>query len=204
MFTFPLLKKGQTMNIKLVTGAFVIGSLLAPTAAYSVDTDADRAHPVTFVKDSAITTKVKAKLAAERMKSLMYIKVDTDSKGVVVLSGKVRSQKEADKAVSIAQGTDGVTSVTNHLRIVKSKDDGDAHPTAFVKDSVITTKVKAKLAAEKVKSLMQVKVDTDSQGVVVLRGKVKTQEEADKAASIARDIDGVTSVTNKIVVSKHK
>ena len=195
------------MNIKLVTGAFIIGSLLAPMAAYSVDTDADRAHPMTFVKDSAITTKVKAKLAAEKIKSLVHIKVDTDSAGMVVLSGKVRSQKEADKAVSIAQGTDGVTSVTNHLRIVKSKDDRDAdrtHPTAFVKDSVITTKVKAKLAAEKVKSLMQVKVDTDSQGVVVLRGKVKTQEEADKAASIARDTDGVTSVTNKIVVSKHK
>ncbi len=57
---------------------------------------------MTFVKDSAITTKVKAKLAAEKINSLVHIKVDTDSNGVVVLSGIVRIQKEADKAVSIA------------------------------------------------------------------------------------------------------
>jgi osmotically-inducible protein OsmY len=40
---------------------------------------------------------------------------------MVVLSGKVRTQEEADKAVSIAQGTEGVTSVTSHLRVVKHK-----------------------------------------------------------------------------------
>lgn len=110
------------MNIKLATGIFIIGSLLAPMAAHATDDrDADRMHPKTFVKNSAITTKVKAKLAAEKMKSLMSIKVDTDSNGVVVLKGKVGSQEEADKAVSIVQGVDGVTSVTNKLRVAKHK-----------------------------------------------------------------------------------
>ncbi len=74
---------------------------------------------MTFIKDSAITTKVKAKLAAEKIRSLVHIKVDTDSNGVVVLSGIVRTQKEADKEVSIARGTEGVTSVTSKLRIKK-------------------------------------------------------------------------------------
>ena len=195
------------MNIKLATGVFIIGSLLAPMAAHAEDTDADRTHPMTFVKDSVITTKVKAKLAAEKMKSLAHVKVDTNSTGMVVLSGKVGSQDEADKAVSIAQGTEGVTSVTSHLRVVKHKDDTDAdrkHPMAFVKDSVITTKVKAKLAAEKVKSLVHIKVDTDSAGMVVLSGKVRTQEEADKAVSIAQGTEGVTSVTSHLRVVKHK
>jgi hyperosmotically inducible protein len=180
---------------------------MAPMAAHSADTDADRTHPTTFVKDSAITTKVKAKLAAEKIKSLVHIKVDTDSAGMVVLSGKVGTQEEADKAVSIAQGTEGVTSVTSHLQVVKHKDDKDAdrtHPMTFVKDSVITTKVKAKLAAEKMKSLVHIRVDTDSKGVVVLSGKVRTQKEADKAVSIAQGTEGVTSVTSNIVVKKHK
>ncbi|MGO9446902.1 MAG: BON domain-containing protein [Thiobacillaceae bacterium] len=105
------------MNIKLATGAFIIGSLLAPMAAHAEDTDSDRTHPVTFVKDSVITTKVKAMLADEKMNSLMHIKVDTDRHGAVVLSGKVRTQEQADKAVSIARAIEGVTSVTSNIRI---------------------------------------------------------------------------------------
>ena len=76
-------------------------------------------HPLTFVKDSVITTKVKANLADEKMSSLAHISVDTDSNGAVVLKGKVRSQEEADKAASIARGTEGVTSVKSNLQIKK-------------------------------------------------------------------------------------
>ncbi len=107
------------MNIKLVTTCFVIGSLLGPIAAHAADPDSDRSHPLTYVKDSVITTKVKAKLADEKMSSLAHISVDTDNKGIVVLSGNVRTQADADKAVSIARGTEGVTDVRSHLRIKK-------------------------------------------------------------------------------------
>ena len=47
------------------------------------------------------------------------VKVDTDAKGAVVLSGKVKTQDEADKAVSIATATEGVTSVKSNLQIKK-------------------------------------------------------------------------------------
>ena len=108
------------MKIKLATSCFIIGSLLTPVAAFaSDDRDSDRTHPMTFVKDSAITTKIKAKLADEKMSSLVKIQVDTDSKGAVVLSGNAGSQDAIDKAVSIARGTEGVTSVKNKLQIKK-------------------------------------------------------------------------------------
>lgn len=107
------------MKTKVATTCFVIGALLTPYFAHAEDSDSDRKHPVTFVKDSAITTKVKAKLAAEKIASLARISVDTDRSGMVVLSGKVRSQEEADKAVSITKGTEGVTSVTSKLQIKK-------------------------------------------------------------------------------------
>ena len=105
------------MKIQLATACLIVGSLLAPVAARATDADSDRTHPMIFAKDSVITTKIKARLAAEKVKSLMYIKVDTDSMGLVVLSGKVRSQDQANKAVSIARGTEGVTSVQSNLRI---------------------------------------------------------------------------------------
>lgn len=107
------------MKTKVATIGLVIGALLTPYFAHAVDSDSDRRHPATFVKDSAITTKVKAKLATEKIASLARISVDTDRNGAVVLSGKVRSQEEADKAVSIAKETEGVTSVTSKLQIKK-------------------------------------------------------------------------------------
>jgi len=107
------------MNTKLAAICFVMASLFVPVVAYSTDGDTDRSHPMSFVKDSVITTKVKAKLAEEKMASLMHVKVDTDANGAVVLSGKVKTQDEADKAVSIAIATEGVTSVKSKLRVKK-------------------------------------------------------------------------------------
>ena len=108
------------MTLKLATACFVIGTLLAPAVVYAAGSDSDRAHPMTFVKDSIITTKIKAKLADEKISTLKHIKVDTDAKGAVVLRGRVNNQEEADKAVSIARETEGVTSVTSHIRIKKA------------------------------------------------------------------------------------
>jgi hyperosmotically inducible protein len=109
------------MKITVTTACLVLAAFLVPAAAFAGDGDTDRSHPMTFVKDSVITTKVKAKLADERMGSLAHISVDTDAKGAVVLGGVARTQKEADNAISIARATEGVTSVTS--TIVVKKDD---------------------------------------------------------------------------------
>ena len=69
-----------------------------------------------------------------------------------------------------------------------------------VGDAAITTKVKAKLAKDSQVSAMNIKVDTDN-GVVKLSGDAKSQEEADKAAEIAKNTEGVASVTNDIRVN---
>jgi len=109
------------MKIKLAATCFVIGTLLAPAVGYTADSDMDRSHPKTYVKDSAITTKIKAKLAEEKISSLVHIKVDTDNNGVVWLSGTAKTQEDADKAVSIARDTEGVKSVENHIKIKMSR-----------------------------------------------------------------------------------
>src|SRR3981189_1428441 len=70
----------------------------------------------------------------------------------------------------------------------------------YVKDSVITTKVKSKLAAKHVSTLAKIKVDTDANGVVWLRGNAPTQDGVDMATLIAKDTDGVKSVHNDIVI----
>ena len=74
---------------------------------------------------------------------------------------------------------------------------GDHH---FVKDSVITTKVKTKLASKHMSTLTHVKVDTDANGEVYLSGTAPTKDARDLAGMIAKDTDGVTSVDNEIQV----
>ena len=109
------------MKYKLATTCFVIGTVLAPVAAYAADSDTDRSKPKTFVKNSVITTKIKSKLAAEHLGSVKHIKIDTDKNGVVWMTGTANSQEEADKAVAIARDTEGVKSVNSHIKVRKDR-----------------------------------------------------------------------------------
>ena len=103
------------MKIRIAIIGLVVGTLLTPFIANAADSDADRKHPGAFVKDSVITTKVKAKLAAAKLGTLAGVHVDTDKNGMVVLSGHVKTQDVSDKAGEIARGTEGVTSVQNNI-----------------------------------------------------------------------------------------
>ena len=75
-------------------------------------------------------------------------------------------------------------------------------PEHFVKDSVITTKIKTRLAEEHPGSLKHISVDTDRNGVVWMSGTANSQDEVDKAVAIARDTEGVKSVNSHIKVRK--
>lgn len=69
-----------------------------------------------------------------------------------------------------------------------------------ITDSWITTKVKADLLATDGVTGTDINVDT-KEGVVTLKGNVKSKAEADKAVSVARGIKGVTKVESKLTVS---
>jgi len=108
------------MNTKLAMAGVIVVALLVPTIGSAADDkDQDRSRPVTYVKDSAITVKIKTKLAAEKLSSLATIHVDTDAKGTVWLTGTARSQEQIDKAGSIARATENVVEVKNQLKVKK-------------------------------------------------------------------------------------
>lgn len=107
------------MNIKLVASCLTSLALMLPMTVYSADASTSSAG--TMVKDSVITTKIKAELAAEKIASLVHISVDTDNKGAVTLGGTATSKNAVDKAVSIAKSVKGVTSVDNQIKIVADK-----------------------------------------------------------------------------------
>jgi len=70
-------------------------------------------------------------------------------------------------------------------------------------DTMITTKVKTKLTTDRVKNLVSVNVETKD-GVVDLKGTVPNEQAKAEAERLAKDTDGVVSVTNNIKVSPPK
>ena len=79
--------------------------------------------------------------------------------------------------------------------------DGDSVSTK-VDDSVITTKVKAAFAKDKLVSATNVKVETDGNGLVQLSGTAKSKDEAKHAVKLAKAVKGVTAVKDDIVVAE--
>jgi osmotically-inducible protein OsmY len=69
-----------------------------------------------YIDDSVITAKVKAAIFNDTSLKSMEINVET-FKGVVQLSGFVNSQADIDRAVEVARGVKGVTSVKNAMQV---------------------------------------------------------------------------------------
>ncbi|MDD5209127.1 MAG: BON domain-containing protein [Elusimicrobiales bacterium] len=69
----------------------------------------------------------------------------------------------------------------------------------FIDDSVITTRVKSKLADDNFFKSFQIGVET-RQGTVQLSGFVNSREAADKAGKLAEGVKGVRSLKNDLIV----
>src|SRR5262245_52682561 len=69
------------------------------------------------IDDTAITTRVKTAMLNDPDVGGLRIDVDT-FKGVVTLSGRVKSQTEKDRAMTLARQVDGVTEVKDAMQVI--------------------------------------------------------------------------------------
>ncbi len=69
-----------------------------------------------------------------------------------------------------------------------------------VTDDIITDQVRIKLAGDSDVGGMPIDVVV-REGVVTLKGKVRTDKQRSKAERIAKKVKGVTGVTNQLVVT---
>ena len=108
------------MKTYLATSCAIFATLLGGSVvANAQDSHSDTAHAEAYVKDSAITTKIKTRLAAEHATSLGDIHVKTDKDGVVWLSGSVKTRQAAEKALSIARSTAHVKRVHSEIKVIR-------------------------------------------------------------------------------------
>ena len=97
-------------------------------------------------------------------------------------------------ATTLAKRADNATE-----RAADKTRDAARSTASAVSDTAITAKVKAGIFKEPELKSMAINVDTEK-GAVTLSGFVDSKAEADKAAKVAREVDGVTSVKSDIKV----
>lgn len=201
--TMTKLKISKTLLAVMLTSAVATGSAFAEnattdkgqsgleSAGQKVDSSMNKVGD--FMDDSSITAKVKAALVDHESIKSTDISVKTDQK-VVTLSGFVESQAQAEEAVKVAKGVEGVTSVSDKLHVRDSK---NTSVKGYAGDTATTSEVKAKLLADDIVPSRKVKVET-TDGVVQLSGTVDSQAQIERAESIAKAVDGVKSVKNDL------
>ena len=86
----------------------------APATEKSAAPASKKESPGEYVDDATITTKVKAAVFGEASLKSAEINVET-YKGVVQLTGFVRSRADINKAVEVARRVKGVKSVKNDM-----------------------------------------------------------------------------------------
>jgi osmotically-inducible protein OsmY len=169
------------------------------------DAGGDRRPEDSVLSDGWLTAKIQAKYFVDDLVKARHIDVNTAS-GVVTLKGVVVSEAERRQAVALARNTDGVSRVTDELRV----DAGaatDPRPTGIPEvqpiprpDGWITMKIQAQYFLDTDVKGHEIDVDTRT-GVVTLKGTVRTEQQKQEAEQIARTTDGVKRVVNQIKVA---
>lgn len=72
-------------------------------------------------------------------------------------------------------------------------------PGEYIEDTMITTKVKAAFLNDPVTKVLEINVETYG-GEVQLSGFVSSQEAIDRAVELTRNVEGVTSVKNDMLL----
>jgi len=148
----------------------------------------------TSVDDAGIWSKVSAAYAADKdyagplMKDV-NVKV---SEGRVLLTGIVANPSIRLRAAKLAWEQAGVREVINEVKLANAEKYG---ANDYLSDSWITTKVKAKLLAEKHVKSINYGVETID-GVVYLLGTSRSNAELDLAVKDASTIEGVKKVVS--------
>jgi Predicted periplasmic or secreted lipoprotein len=181
MFKRSLIILGTVVLLQGCAAAVVAGTASAVTAAN------DRRTIGSQIDDNNI--EIKASIAISEVERLeKSARVNAISvNGIVLLVGQVANQEMKNEAQITVEAIAGIRKIHNQLRI-----GSNIGITTQTHDSWLTSKVKAQLLAAKDISSNNIKVVTEN-AEVYLMGLV-SQDEANRAVDIARNVSGVERV----------
>ena len=153
---------------------------------------------VQHLEDATLAATVKSKLLWNSNTRGLDIQVRSEN-GAITLSGNAQTSAAKELAGQLAENTEGVSQVFNHLSISTADSSSSEVQTAVeearenISDGWITSKVKASLLYSRNLDGLNIEVNTQ-EGLVTLRGKVLSNAEKRLAMDIARNIRGVRGV----------
>lgn len=121
-------------------------------------------------------------------------------KGLVTLSGKVRTDDDKSRAESIARSIAGTQVVSNEIGVRPHGDEGTARKVDSDLDSGIDKNLDAMLVQHRLKK--DVRYDVNN-GVVTLKGNVNSRDQRASVERLAERVPNVKQVVNEIEV-KHE
>ena len=147
----------------------------------------DKRTTGTVIEDQSIEFKAGRAFSADKEIDDQAHLNTTSYNTVVLLSGEAPTEELRKRAVELVRNIEKVTQVHDEITI--------AAPSSLMSrssDTVITSKVKTKLLADKNVSGLNIKVVTEK-GVVYLMG-LSSRSQGDKATEVARTTGGVQKV----------
>ncbi len=185
------------LNVALGLTLSVMGSI-----AYADNSaSASPASATQSVSDTLITSLIKTKYMQNPILKAFDIHVETTN-GVVKLTGLTDSDSQYERAIILAENTNGVKKVDSaNLKIKGSKKP--------VNDSIITAKIKGLLLKNKLVSdeteanPWPIHVETKN-GVVFITGTVENDYQKNQVVKIAKLTDGVKSVKADLQIQAKK
>ena len=152
--------------------------------------------PPTENSDAWLRDKVKATLLLHRSVRGAGTEVEVKD-GDVTLRGDAESRAQKELTTEYVKDIDGVRDVRNEMSVThhpKGRTAGQK-----IDDASITSLVKMSLLYHRSSSALHTEVST-KRGVVTLTGKADTEAQVNLASKLARDVNGVKEVRNRMSV----
>ncbi len=144
--------------------------------------------PETAVRDIQRALRASDEVPADAISVVVHAQT-------VVLSGEVDSELEAARALSLAQSHSGDVRVSSHVEV---RSPPAAQAAAVT--SPLVREVERALKADRRTADLGISVSIDDQQVIGLHGLVPTRESRAAAEEVAARVDGVQSVSSRLVV----
>jgi hyperosmotically inducible protein len=211
-FVFKTFLQGDDIKIQSKDGAVTLTGIVASDINKSLAQETVASLP--GVESVENRLEVKHALPTPNSDAWLKMKVKTilflhrslrDSKtevnvndGIVTLQGEAASQSQKELTTEYAKDVEGVKDVNNEMTVTKPP---KKTQTAGEKidDASITAQVKMSLLYHRSTSALNTKVET-KRGVVTLYGKASNAAEKDLAAKLAKDVNGVKDVKNRMTI----
>lgn len=183
------------MRRKTIGGLAVIPILLLGLACSS-----QRSSNSTPRNDNNASYKQPVEQALEQA-DLKGVDVSEDrDKNTITLSGKLHNEQDKAKAEQVAQGAAGDRNIVNQISVLPVGAESQAKSVQSNRDAAIKKNYKAALTAQGLDK-QHIRFDAKN-GVLTLKGTVRTAPQKKEAQQLAQNVPDVQQVVNEIDIQR--